>query len=65
MGAGRVIAGAGDVPDAPEALNVISSAASWISAAAVAVGVLLALAMIAALLIGRSRQDGREEDLNR
>ncbi|MFI6883820.1 hypothetical protein [Streptosporangium canum] len=64
-GAGRVIAGANDVPGAPEALNVISSAASWIGAAAVAVGALLALAMIAALLSGRGRQHDREEDLNR
>ncbi|MER5426350.1 hypothetical protein [Streptosporangium roseum] len=53
------------MPGAPGALNVISSAASWIGAAAVAVGALLALTMITALLIGRSRQHGREGDLNR
>ncbi|MFI6883835.1 hypothetical protein [Streptosporangium canum] len=53
------------MPDAPGALNVISSAASWIGAASVAVGALLALAMIAALLSGRGRQHGRAEDLNR
>ncbi|MET8339571.1 hypothetical protein [Streptosporangium canum] len=64
-GAGRVIAGAGDVPDAPGALNVVSSAVSWIGAAAVAAGALLALAMITVLLIGRSRRHGREGDLNR
>ncbi|MET8389919.1 hypothetical protein ABZV14_43755 [Streptosporangium canum] len=53
------------MPDAPGALNVVSSAVSWIGAAAVAAGALLALAMITVLLIGRSRRHGREGDLNR